>query len=369
MEYSAEILKIIEGCMKLDKIKVRNYTELLIKKLKENGEEKLANKFEKMISNTSETNLKSLSVQTLYRVPVDSESRLPIADRLEPSEIEENPVFMNKECKSEIEKFLEYYENRNQIINNGINLPNTLIFYGPPGCGKSKLAEYISKKTELPLITTRLDGLISSYLGSTAKNIRAIFNYAQSVPCVLFLDEFDAIAKVRDDKNELGELKRIVNSLLQNIDAMQNGSIIIAATNHEKLLDPAVWRRFMFRINMKKPSLEVRFNIINKLMDNMEFNKNEIQILAELYDDFSGAELEQICNKVKMDSIIQKEDVKVINFINYYLLYKNILIDNTKDKIRYLNNMNNKLFSGKELASIFNVSKPYISQVLKEDRK
>ena len=367
MEYSVEILKIVEGCMKMDKIKVFNYTQLLIKKLKENGETRLAEKFEKIIASKNEANLKSLNMQTIYKVPIDSESRLPIADRLEPSEIEDMPVFLNKEC--EVEKFLEYYNNRNQIINNGINLPNTLIFFGPPGCGKSKLAEYISKATELPLITTRLDGLISSYLGSTAKNIRAIFNYAQSVPCVLFLDEFDAIAKVRDDKNELGELKRIVNSLLQNIDAIQNGSIIIAATNHEKLLDPAVWRRFMFRINIQKPEYEVRFNIINKLVSNVKLKKEEIDIIAQLYDNFTGAELEQVCNKVKMDSIIKKEEISVINFVDYYLRYKHIVIDNSKEKIKYLNKMNSKLFSGTNLAKIFNYSKPYISQILKEDRE
>ena len=367
MEYSVEILKIVEGCMKMDKIKVFNYTQLLIKKLKENGETKLAEKFEKIVASKNEANLKSLNMQTIYKVPIDSESRLPIADRLEPSEIEDMPVFLNKECK--VEKFLEYYNNRNQIISNGINLPNTLIFFGPPGCGKSKLAEYISKETELPLITTRLDGLISSYLGSTAKNIRAIFNYAQSVPCVLFLDEFDAIAKVRDDKNELGELKRIVNSLLQNIDAIQNGSIVIAATNHEKLLDPAVWRRFMFRINLQRPEYEVRFNIINKLISNVKLKKEELDIIAQLYDNFTGAELEQVCNKVKMDSIIKKEEISVINFVDYYLRYKHIVIDNSKEKIKYLNKMNNKLFSGTNLAKIFNYSKPYISQILKEDRE
>lgn len=369
MEYSAEILKIIEGCMKIDRIKVYNYTQLLIKKLKENGENKLAEKFEKIVASKNEANIKSLNMQTIYKVPVDSESRLPIADRLEPFEIEETPVFLNKECKVEIDKFLEYYNNRNQIINNGINLPNTLIFFGPPGCGKSKLAEYIAKETELPLITTRLDGLISSYLGSTAKNIRSIFNYAQSVPCVLFLDEFDAIAKVRDDKNELGELKRIVNSLLQNIDSIQNGSIIIAATNHEKLLDPAVWRRFMFRINLQKPEYDVRFKIINKLVSNMNLNEYDIDIIAQLYDDFTGAELEQICNKVKMDAIIEKKEVNVINFVDYYLRYKHIIIENQKDKVKYLNKMNNKIFSGTNLARIFNFSKPYISQILKEDKE
>ena len=90
-------------------------------------------------------------------------------------------------------------------------------------------------------------------LGSTAKNIRKIFDYASRRECILFLDEFDVIAKLRDDKNELGELKRVVNSLIQNIDAFSNDSILIAATNHHELLDPAIWRRFTTIVSLEKP--------------------------------------------------------------------------------------------------------------------
>ena len=95
----------------------------------------------------------------------------------------------------------------------------------------------------------------------------------------------------------------------------------------------------------------------------------KINIIAQLYDNFTGAELEQVCNKVKMDSIIKKEEISVINFVDYYLRYKHIVIDNSKEKIKYLNKMNSKLFSGTNLAKIFNYSKPYISQILKEDRE
>jgi len=100
----------------------------------------------------------------------------------------------------------------------------------------------------------RLDGLISSYLGSTAKNIRALFDFAAKTPCVLFLDEFDAIAKVRSDAQEMGELKRVVNSFLQNLDTLGRQSIVLAATNHETLLDAAVWRRFTYRLALTLPT-------------------------------------------------------------------------------------------------------------------
>lgn len=130
------------------------------------------------------------------------------------------------------------------------------MLYGPPGCGKTTVAQLISSITNLPLVTARLDGLVSSLLGSTAKNIRKVFDYASKRECILFLDEFDVIAKLRDDKNELGELKRVVNSLIQNIDEFSEDSILIAATNHHKLLDPAIWRRFNTILALEKPQLE-----------------------------------------------------------------------------------------------------------------
>src|SRR3712207_5844920 len=122
---------------------------------------------------------------------------------------------------------------------------------GVTGVQTCALPIYISMETGLPLITARLDGMISSLLGSTAKNIRKIFDFASRQECILFLDEFDVIAKIRDDKNETGELKRVVNSLIQNIDVFSRDSIIIAATNHHELLDPAIWRRFNRVLSIK----------------------------------------------------------------------------------------------------------------------
>ena len=136
-------------------------------------------------------------------------------------------------------------------------------------------AKYIAAKMNLPLVAARLDTLISSLLGNTAKNIHKIFEFAKRQPCVLFLDEFDAIAKARDDQHELGELKRVVNSLLQNIDEYCQDGILIAATNHHELLDSAIWRRFQTVIEMPRPGVEEIRSMFEQMPDFV--NRNDIK--------------------------------------------------------------------------------------------
>lgn len=122
----------------------------------------------------------------------------------------------------------------------------------------------------MPLVVARFDAIVSSLLGNTAKNIRKIFDFADHKPCILFLDEFDAIAKARDDQYELGELKRVINSLLQNIDSFAKQNILIAATNHPELLDKAIWRRFNTVIEIGVPQDEELVRLLKTFVD--DFN-------------------------------------------------------------------------------------------------
>ncbi|WP_416193505.1 AAA family ATPase [Nitrobacter sp. TKz-YC01] len=132
------------------------------------------------------------------------------------------------------------------------------MIYGAPGTGKTRLAYWIARKLDMPILLVKLDGLVSSFLGTTARNIGNLFTFANRYRCVLLLDEFDAIEKVRDDPQEVGEIKRVVNALLQNLDVRQNIGFTIGITNHSKLLDPAVWRRFEIQLEIPKPDFEVR---------------------------------------------------------------------------------------------------------------
>lgn len=126
----------------------------------------------------------------------------------------------------------------------GVPRRNRILLYGPPGCGKTSTVEALANSLNRPLVTARVDGLMSSYLGETASNLRKLFDYANSDAYVLLLDEFDSLGKVRDDPSDHGELRRVVNTVLQQIDSYNGPSIIVAATNHPEVLDAALWRRF-----------------------------------------------------------------------------------------------------------------------------
>ncbi len=179
-------------------------------------------------------------------------------------------------------------------------------------------------------MTARLDGLVSSFLGSTAKNIRKIFDYASKEPCILFLDEFDVLAKIRDDKNELGELKRVVNSLLQNIDNFSEDSILIAATNHAQLLDEAVWRRFTKVLKLDLPNEKLRRELIlefSALMENNYQNDSKkIKVLSNAMEKFSPADIKSVIYSGAKKSILNNSEQMNYGQIIYEIFLKNFLM-------------------------------------------
>jgi len=131
---------------------------------------------------------------------------------------------------------------------------NRILLIGPPGNGKTSLAEAIAEALKVPLFVVRYDGVIGTYLGETAVRIRRLIEYASTRRCVLFFDEFETLGKERGDTHETGEIKRVVSSLLMQIDSLPSHVVVIGATNHAELLDRAVWRRFQVRMNLPKPT-------------------------------------------------------------------------------------------------------------------
>lgn len=163
------------------------------------------------------------------------------------------PVFSSN-LDASIQQLLEERRQAAKLQHLGLEPMRSAIFVGPPGVGKTMSARWIASELQLPLFVLDLTAIMSSFLGKTGTNLRAVLDYAKKVPCVLLLDEVDAIAKRRGDLSDVGELKRLVTVILQEIDAWPSSGLLLAATNHAELIDPALWRRFDLTLEFPNPS-------------------------------------------------------------------------------------------------------------------
>ena len=225
-------------------------------------------------------------------LPHDRETSAPLANVLFPDMLDGLPPVLGSSLGAAIEDLLNEWRQADELERIGTRPHTRCLIYGQPGVGKTKLARYIAKRLELPCVEVRLDGLVSSFLGTTARNIGALFDFANRYRCVLFLDEFDAIAKARDDAQEVGEIKRVVNTLLQSLDRRNGRGFTLAATNHEHLLDKAVWRRFDARIQIPLPDDETRSRLLDEFVCPLRLYDAERKFLVWVTKGMSGADLE-----------------------------------------------------------------------------
>lgn len=209
---------------------------------------------------------------------------------------------------------LKEFRRSDEIRRRGLPVRSKLLFCGPPGCGKTLCAEIFSAEVGLPLYTVKLDRLISSYLGETAANVRKIFEFSRKQVCVLFFDEFDALARARDDSGEHNELRRVVNSLLIFIDRITPRGFLVAATNLDQALDPAVWRRFDEVIWFDKPNLKMIERFLRLKFKNVVLAFDPMSHVAEL-DGYSYAEIDRISiQSIKAGIIDKRKEVRESDF-------------------------------------------------------
>ncbi|SHK18986.1 AAA family ATPase [Desulforamulus aeronauticus] len=343
MNYYSEILKIIDGGIRGDVQKVVDYSLLLADKLNKSGDDRKAQRIRSTVEKQgyiTDKDILSLaqnkSVNYPRQIPFDQESKLELANIFLPNQLRNKKLILSYETLAQIEEFIKAYQNYDDLVAHNLEIPTTMLLFGPPGCGKTETAFSIARRLDLPIVVARLDTMISSYLGSTAKNIRFLFDYAKKNQCVLFLDEFDAVAKLRDDIHEMGELKRVVNSLLQNIDTLDNRSVLIAATNHEKLLDPAIWRRFSTRINISLPNSQLILEVINELLletDSALDNKS-VEFLILLFKGQAIADIQQIIKRAIRKTILDKRKLELPDVVESYFDYTQIIIETEPESIR-----------------------------------
>ncbi|MCY4171314.1 MAG: ATP-binding protein [Bacteroidetes bacterium] len=203
-------------------------------------------------------------------------------------------LFLEESTRKACEEFIEEQLRSEVLRANGIEPRHRLLLFGPPGNGKTSLAECISSELALPLFIVRYDAVVTSYLGETAKRLKNLFDYARTEPCVLFFDEFDAIGKKRGDLHETGEIKRVVSTLLLQLDHLPSYCVLVAATNHPELLDRATWRRFEIKLELGHPSTEQMIRYFDQRLN--EFTEK------------SGYSAQRLCSVVAPKSYSDAED-------------------------------------------------------------
>ncbi|MDX2275599.1 MAG: ATP-binding protein [Hyphomonadaceae bacterium] len=204
-----------------------------------------------------------------------------------------------------IEEFIEEQDRSDLLRSHGMEPRHTMLLVGAPGVGKTSLAEAIATALSLPLHTVKYDTLVGSYLGETSARLRRVFDHARTNPCVLFFDEFDAIGKERGDASDVGELKRVVASLLTQIDDMPATSVAICATNHPELLDSAAWRRFELRLTLELPDAAELAGYFQRFAASLEEPLGVApSALAEALAGASYADAEAFCDDAKRRSIL-----------------------------------------------------------------
>jgi SpoVK/Ycf46/Vps4 family AAA+-type ATPase len=258
-----------------------------------------------MPQNNSTLNTISKRYKTNIPIPRDTEKGFPLFEIRE-HYLNFDDLILTKELKERLKDIIEEIKNIEILGAYGIRPKQKILFCGPPGTGKTLSSRVMSSVIGFPLVYIRFDSIVSSFLGETATNLRKIFDFIEQGEWVVLFDEFDIVGKKRDDPYEHGEIKRVVNNFMQMMDDYRGKSLLIAATNHQHLLDTAIWRRFDEILFFDMPDAHRREKLFKKYLRVLKKSKDlEISKLAVMTEGFSPADIAQICEEALRRIILE----------------------------------------------------------------
>ncbi len=242
-----------------------------------------------------------------------SEEMLKLVVIIAPEDVKQKvrDLVLTEEQKDEIEKIMKAIQHREYLWEIGLHDIGKLLFVGPPGTGKTSVARALSEQLSIPFVEVKLSMITDQYLGETAKNIDRVFLLAKKLnPCILFIDELDFVAKARTS-DENAAIKRAVNTLLKAIDEIslvEHGVLLIAATNHPRMLDSAAWRRFDEIVHFPLPDLDMRKNILDIVTRHIEGDLDTAEIAA-LTEGYSGSDLRMVIREAVLSALLEERKV------------------------------------------------------------
>lgn len=296
MARSDLLLKLVEAGATGDRALARKATEAIIAEEKSRQHHALADRLTRAL--TSNPNLVAGPVPKGRDYLAEITPRRQLAD-----------IVLVPDTRTSIDELIEEQSRSDVLRAHGLEPRNRLLLIGPPGNGKTSLAEAIAESLNVDFFVVRYELLIGSYLGETAARLRRTLDYARTRPCVLFFDEFDAIAKERGDTHETGEVKRVVSSLLMQIDELPSHTVLVGATNHPELLDRAAWRRFQLQVDLPAPKQTDIAAYISAFAP--AFGENlgtSPATIAKWLGKVSYAEVEEFCLDIRRAQVLTTSD-------------------------------------------------------------
>lgn len=303
------LFRVIDGDRSDDIVKI---AEKIIDDERQKGHAKLADRL-RAILNTNVTGHQSFQkeLKTLLpegiNIPKDKRNNVPLASTIE-REFLRHEMVLPREVELKISRIEKEFVARERLSHFGLKPRQKILFFGAPGCGKSMSAERIAWNIGLPFLKVRFEAIISSYLGESASNLKKMFESIRHYPCVLLLDEFDFIAKSRTSSNEVGEMHRIVNILLNLLEDYEAPGILIATTNLEGSIDRALFRRFDDIVEIPKPGLEEIKRLLKKSLSSIQVSTDvNWEELAKKMEGMSAALVVKTAKDAAKTAVIKGE--------------------------------------------------------------
>lgn len=277
---SSLLKRLFKAIEMKDQESLSNLAKTIIDNEKRVGHSKLASDLEKIMIPKSiediiqkKINKEIFSKNGLTLLPKNSRDKEELTTLISRNELRHHMV-LSVDVEKKLFSIEKEFLARKRLQNHNLEPRKKFLLYGPPGCGKTMSAERLAWNVGLPLVKVRFDSIISSYFGETSSNLRKVFDLAVDYPCVLLLDECDIIAKTRLNSMDIGETSRIVNMLLLLLDEYNGEGILLATTNLEEALDPAIYRRFDSIIEMPKPGLNEISKLLQITLSNIPTSKS-----------------------------------------------------------------------------------------------